>query len=216
MATPTPSTTAAARHTGPAAAIYNGPRTSDGVALTFHGSGDVALTDQLLAEAARLQAPITVFAVGRWLDGNPAVAGRILAAGHELENHTYTHPTLAGASASVVSNEVTRCRDVLAAQTGSAGRYFRPSGMEPRYPPLVLDQAGSAGYGVVCGFDVDPLDYQDPGAAAIVSRVRAAVKPGSIVSLHLGHPGTVTAFPTVVADIRARGLRPVLVRDLLA
>ena len=78
-----------------------------------------------------------------------------------------------------------------------------------------MEQAGLAGYGVVCGFDVDPSDYLDPGAAAIEARVRQSLKPGSIVSLHLGHAGTVTAFPTLVADARSRGLQPVLVRDLL-
>ena len=79
-----------------------------------------------------------------------------------------------------------------------------------------MNQAGAAGYPVVCGFDVDPRDYQDPGAALIEARVRQALRPGSIVSLHLGHAGTVTAFPTLVTDARARGLEPVLVRDLLA
>ena len=54
-----------------------------------------------------------------------------------------------------------------------------------------------------------------PGASVIASRVRQTVKPGSIISLHLGHAGTVAAFPTLVADVWARGLEPVLVRDLL-
>jgi peptidoglycan/xylan/chitin deacetylase (PgdA/CDA1 family) len=88
--------------------------------------------------------------------------------------------------------------------------------MEGNYPPVVMEQAGLAGYPLVCGFDVDPSDYLDPGAAAIEARVRQALKPGSIVSLHLGHAGTVAAFPTLVADARAKGLEPVLVRDMLA
>jgi peptidoglycan/xylan/chitin deacetylase (PgdA/CDA1 family) len=88
--------------------------------------------------------------------------------------------------------------------------------MEGNYPAVVMQQAGLAGYRTVCGFDVDPSDYLDPGAAAIEARVRQTVKPGSIVSLHTGHAGTVAAFPTMVADIRAKGLELVLVRDLLA
>src|ERR1700686_5264640 len=78
----------------PAAYIPHGPRTSTAVALTFHGSGDPALTDQMLALAAQLKAPITVFAVGQWLEQNPDISGKILAGGHELANHTYSHPTL--------------------------------------------------------------------------------------------------------------------------
>jgi peptidoglycan/xylan/chitin deacetylase (PgdA/CDA1 family) len=215
-ATTAPTIPPTTRATGPAEVIYNGARDRKQVALTFHGSGDPALTIQLLDEAKRLSAPITVFAVGTWLRQYPNMAHRLLDAGHELENHTLTHPQLRGASATIVGREVTGCRDVLAVQTGNGGTYFRPSGMEGNYPPVVMEQAGLAGYRFVCGFDVDPSDYLDPGAAAIEARVRANVKPGSIVSLHLGHAGTVAAFPTLVADIRARGLEPVLVRDLLA
>jgi peptidoglycan/xylan/chitin deacetylase (PgdA/CDA1 family) len=214
-APPTEPTTTT-QHTGPATVVYSGPRDRKMVAFTFHGSGDVGLTQQLLDEAKRLSAPITIFGVGTWLQQNPAMTRRILADGNELENHTLTHPQLRGAGAATVRREVIGCRDVLAAQTGSAGLFFRPSGMEGNYPPVVMEQAGLAGYGVVCGFDVDPSDYLDPGAAAVEARVRQGLKPGSIVSLHTGHAGTVTAFPTLVADARARGLQPVLVRDLLA
>jgi peptidoglycan/xylan/chitin deacetylase (PgdA/CDA1 family) len=211
-----PATTETTVPTGPAQVRYAGPRDRKQVALTFHGSGDPALTIQLLAEAKRLQAPITVFAVGTWLQQHPDMTRRILADGHELENHTLTHPQLRGAGAATVAREVTGCRDVLIEQAGGGGRYFRPSGMEGNYPPVVMEQAGLAGYGMVCGFDVDPSDYLDPGAAAIEARVKQALKPGSIVSLHLGHQGTVAAFPALVADIRARGFEPVRVRDLLA
>jgi len=203
-------------HTGPAQLVYNGPRDRKMVAFTFHGSGLLSLTQEMLDATKRLSAPITIFAVGTWLQQNPSIAHQILDAGHELENHTYTHPQMRGEGAATVSREVIGCRDVLAKQTGHGGTYFRPSGMEGNYPQVVMDQAGLAGYPVVCGFDVDPRDYLDPGAAAIEARVRQALKPGSIVSLHLGHAGTVTAFPTLVSDARAKGLEPVLVRDLLA
>lgn len=204
------------RHTGPSELFYSGPRDRKMVAFTFHGSGALNLTQQMLALTKQHSAPITIFAVGTWLQQNPGIAHQILDAGHELENHTYTHPQLRGAGAATISREVIGCRDVLKAQTGTGGTYFRPSGMEGNYPPVVMEQAGLAGYPVVCGFDVDPSDYLDPGAAAVEARVKAGLKPGSIVSLHLGHAGTVAAFPTLVSDARAKGLEPVLVRDLLA
>jgi len=210
-----PKETTTTAHTGPSQLVYNGPRDRKMVAFTFHGSGLLTLTQEMLDITKRLSAPITIFAVGTWLQQNPTITHRILDAGHELENHTYTHPQLRGAGAATISRECIGCRDVLKSQTGSGGTYFRPSGMEGNYPPVVMDQAGLAGYPVVCGFDVDPSDYLDPGAAAIEIRVRQALRPGSIVSLHLGHAGTVAAFPTLVSDARAKGLEPVLVRDLL-
>jgi peptidoglycan/xylan/chitin deacetylase (PgdA/CDA1 family) len=156
-----------------------------------------------------------VFAVGQWLVANPSMATTIRSAGHELANHTYSHPALRSVSRSSLVSEITRCRDVLAEETGTGGRWFRPSGTDVPTQAM-LDEAGAAGYPVVVGYDVDPLDYQDPGAALILQRVKAGLHPGAIVSLHTGHPGTVEAFEPVVAAIRAAGLEPVLLRDLLA
>ncbi|MDN5918040.1 MAG: hypothetical protein L0I76_23585 [Pseudonocardia sp.] len=57
-------------------------------------------------------------------------------------------------------------------------------------------------------YDVDSRDFTDPGVPAIRARVRAA-GPGSVVSLHLGHPGTLDAVPGVLDDLTTRGLTPV-------
>jgi peptidoglycan/xylan/chitin deacetylase (PgdA/CDA1 family) len=62
----------------------------------------------------------------------------------------------------------------------------------------VLESAGAAGYRVVLGFDVDPFDYSDPGADAVVQRTLKQVQPGSIVSLHFGYPGTIAALPRII------------------
>jgi peptidoglycan/xylan/chitin deacetylase (PgdA/CDA1 family) len=198
----------------PATYIPNGSRTSTAVALTFHGSGDLGLTNALLDQAKGLRAPITVFAVGNWLAANPAIGHRILGDGNELANHTYTHPDLGSLGAAAVGSEISRCADVLTQVQGNNGRWFRPSGLD-RPTPLILQQAGVSGYATSVGYDVDPLDYEDPGASKVIARVQAGLQPGSIVSLHTGHAGTVQAFGPIVAAVRARGLRPVTVSQLL-
>jgi peptidoglycan/xylan/chitin deacetylase (PgdA/CDA1 family) len=209
-----PTTTTTAAPTGPATYVANGSRTGTGVALTFHGSGDIGLTQQLLAAATQQSAPITVFGVGTWLEANPEIADQILAAGHTLGNHTYDHPDLGSLDAAAVAAEISRCATILDQLEGDNGRWFRPSGIVVP-TPLILDQAGLAGYRVSVGYDVDPLDYEDPGASAIVDRVAQALRPGSIVSLHTGHAGTVQAFAGLVALIRSRNLSPVLIGDLI-
>ena len=199
---------------GPAVQVVNGARTRQQVALTFHGAGDPALAEALLAEAERADARVTVFAVCQWLDQHPAMAARITGKGHALANHTYTHPDLGRLSVPAVDTEITRARDVLTRLTGGNGGYFRPSAMD-RATDLVLAEAGRAGYATVVAFDVDPHDYQDPGARAVIDRTLGAVAPGSIVSLHLGHPGTVQALPDILSGLHARGLAAVTVHDLL-
>lgn len=200
---------------GPARFVRRGGGARPEIAFTFHGSGDVALLDELLAVAAAHQAPITVFAVGQWLDASPGVARRILNAGHELANHTYTHPSLGQLTADRVGVEITKGRDALIRHAGSPGRWFRPSGVEVP-GDTILEAAGTAGYATVVGYDVDPHDYQDPGAAAVRTRTAAGTHPGAIVSLHTGHRGTVDALAGMLADAAGKGLRPVTVSGLLA
>lgn len=219
--TTTTGTPAASTAPAPARARFvdTGPRTHDRVALTFHTDGDLGLAQQLLDELAKRNTVMTSFLVGSWLDANPAWAKKLLEAGHELANHTYSHPAFLSLSPEAMRDEIARCRDVIVRLTGYPGVFFRPSGTDDgtATPPAdVLDASAAVGYRTVLGFDVDPLDYTDPGADAVVQRTLAAVGPGSIVSLHFGHTGTVAAMPRILDGLDQRGLTPVTASKLLA
>jgi peptidoglycan/xylan/chitin deacetylase (PgdA/CDA1 family) len=198
--------------------VVSGPTTKPRVALTFHTNGDIGLADQLLGVLAQHDAPMTSFIIGDWLDANPDMAKRIAAGGHEFANHTSTHPSFLQLSRGAQLDEISRCRDVLVRLTGGPGVAFRPSGTDDGTASpgdQVLSVAAQAGYGTVLGFDVDPLDYEDPGAAAVTQRTLAAVHPGAIISLHFGHPGTVAALPAILDGLDQRNLTPVTVSKLL-
>jgi peptidoglycan/xylan/chitin deacetylase (PgdA/CDA1 family) len=198
---------------GPAVEYAHGPRTRAEVALTFHGAGDPAIARQLLAIFARHHAQVTVLGVGTWLAANPTLAREIVAAGHELGNHTYSHVDIDSLGAQAAQAEIVRCRDLLVSLVGSGGAHFRQSQAQSS-TPLVRRLAGAAGYPVCLSYDVDSLDYTDPGPAVVRQNVAAAQR-GSIVSMHFGHPGTVTAMPQVLADLASRGMRPVTASTLL-
>lgn len=183
------------------------------LALTFHGAGEVGLARQVLDVLARHGARVTVLAVGTWLAANPQAARMILDGGHELGNHTWSHPALAGYAPEPMYAQIGRCRDALVELTGSPGAFFRQS-QGQHATQLELRQAGRAGYSRVLSYDVDSLDWRDPGAAAIRSAV-ATARPGSVVSLHLGHPGTLAALPAILTDLEERGLTPVTATELL-
>jgi peptidoglycan/xylan/chitin deacetylase (PgdA/CDA1 family) len=162
--------------------------------------------------------PITAFMVGNWLDPNHDLAMRFVTDGHEAANHTYTLRTFPALEQNAMTSEVVGCRDAIGRLTGSGGRFFRPSGTANGIDAparVVLDVAGDAGYRTVVGYDVDPVDYQDPGAAAVTRRTLASVQPGSIVSLHFGHAGTIDALPSILTGLRTRGLAPVTMSALL-
>jgi peptidoglycan/xylan/chitin deacetylase (PgdA/CDA1 family) len=198
--------------------VDGGTRAGDRVALTFHTDGDLVLAQALLDELARRKTVITAFLVGSWLEANPRWAKKLLVAGHELANHTYSHPAFLSLTPDAMRAEIERCRDVIVRLTGYPGALFRPSGTDDGTAPppdAVLDAAAETGYRTVLGFDVDPHDYADPGADAVVRRTLAAVKPGSIVSLHFGHPGTVEAMPRILDGLEERNLTPVTASALL-
>jgi len=177
------------------------------VALTFHGAGDEALARRLLTVLHDRGAAGTVLAVGTWLQRYPDAGRMVVGLGHELGNHTWSHPNLAALDEAGVRVEIERCRDVIAAATGGPGAFFRPSQAQ-HATPLVRRAAAAAGYPTVLSYDVDSRDFTDPGSAAIRRNV-SSVRAGGVVSLHLGHPGTLDALPAVLDDLGGRGLRPV-------
>ncbi len=121
-------------------------------------------------------------------------------------------------TASKLTAEINWCRDVLTRFAGGPGRYFRPSGVdEGAASPsdLVLKAAGASGYSTVIGFGVDPRDDQDPGSALVIARTLDRTRPGSIISLHLGHPDTLDALPKILDGVAAQNLRPVTISQLL-
>ncbi|MFG2604870.1 polysaccharide deacetylase family protein [Streptomyces sp. NPDC048514] len=195
--------------------ITHGPRTRPQVALTFHGQGDPALAHSLLDEAEKRGARLTVLAVGTWLEEHPDVARRILDGGHDLGNHTERHIAVNTLAEADARREITDCADRLQRLTGSIGTWFRPS-RAPTASPLVARLAQAAGYPHVLSYDVDSLDYTGPGAAAVTTKVLADVANGSVVSLHLGYPDTVTALPDVLHELDRRGLRAVTTTELLS
>jgi peptidoglycan/xylan/chitin deacetylase (PgdA/CDA1 family) len=199
--------------------VDRGPTTRSEVALTFHTSGDIALAQRLLDITVQRATPITCFIVGNWLEQNPEWAQKLTDAGHELANHTYSHPDSTTLGREQLASEITRCRDVLVGLSGRPGAFFRPSGVDDGTvapSDLILETAQQSGYGTALGFDVDPFDYKDPGARQVTTRVLDAVAAGSIVSLHFGHAGTVEALPAILDGLATKSLRPVTAGKLLA
>ncbi|WP_235530604.1 polysaccharide deacetylase family protein [Phycicoccus sp. Root563] len=194
--------------------ITHGPSSTHQVALTFHGQGPADLAHEILRACADAEAGITVFAVGTWLRQNPHLGRQVVAAGHELGNHTWSHQQMKQLSAAQAVDEAVRGAHALEAAIGTPGWWFRPSGTQ-RSTPTIRAAAAAAGYHRCVSYDVDPEDFRDPGGAAVRDRTLGAVKAGSIVSLHFGHRGTVDALPAILAGLQRKGLRAVTLSTML-
>ena len=195
--------------------VSQAPAVTDAVALTFHGDGSPELADALLSEAEAAGARLTVLAVGQWLASYPQMAERVLKGGHELGNHTEHHWDIDAMSETQAYEEIELCAQRLERLTGSRGRWFRQS-QGQHASANVRAAATRAGYGTLLSYDLDPLDYIDPGSTTIVHNVLNRIRGGDVVSMHLGHPETVTALPVILAGLKTRGLRAVTASELFS
>jgi peptidoglycan-N-acetylglucosamine deacetylase len=186
------------------------------VALTFD-DGPSPYTPQVLAILNQYHVKATFFLWGQHVQQFPGYAQQELAAGHTLGNHTFTHPHLTTLSSSNILSELTRTQNAIRQATGFTPTLFRPPYGE--YNSTVLADAGQVGLSSTIIWSYAPQDWTLPGASVIASRVLSNTSNGSIILLHDGggdRSQTVSALPTIIQGLQARGLRLVTVPQILA
>jgi peptidoglycan/xylan/chitin deacetylase (PgdA/CDA1 family) len=181
------------------------------IALTFDDGPDPVYTPKVLATLARYNVPATFFVLGRHADAHPDLVRQIVAAGHAVGSHSYSHTILRWVGAGEIAAELERTDDALVRAAGVRTRLFRhPGGMQGVLLPF---STKARGWQVVV-WSVDPRDYAHPGAEEIARRVLAESHSGAIVLLHDGSPEgnesraqTVEALPAILEGLRDRGYR---------
>jgi peptidoglycan/xylan/chitin deacetylase (PgdA/CDA1 family) len=184
------------------------------IAMTFDDGPHATDTPKLLDMAAKRHIKLTFFVLGECIEQNPGVLRREVAEGHEIGNHSWSHPNLAKLSDEGVRNQLQRTEDIIWQTTG-----IRPKLMRPPYGELTKRQCQwvnhDFGYKVIL-WDVDPLDWKRPGSIVVAQRIVAGARPGSIILSHDIHPPTIEAMPQVFDALLAKGFKFVTVSELLA
>jgi len=195
-------------------ALRHGSRSSSAVALTFDdgpGAVTTAVLDALRAHGARA----TFNVLGSRVAGGEALLERAVREGHEIGAHGWSHDDHRRQPLRRARG-VARTADAVLSVTGVRPRLFRPPyGFTNRRLQAAVALRGLR----TLLWDVDPSDYEQPGAAAIVERVRAAIRPGSIVLLHDDRPElapTAEAVDTLLHGFRRDGLQALTASELLA
>lgn len=187
-----------------APSIYRGSASRRAIALTFD-DGPSESTPSLLRLLAEHQAPATFFQCGANAERLPEIAREVVKAGHEIGNHSHTHPRFYFRSPAFIRNELTRAQDALEKITGVSPALFRsPFGV--RWPGMRSAQQRLHLLGVM--WTVSGHDWK-LDARAIVGRVLAALGNGAIICLHDGRE--LTALPDIDSTVDAvRRLIPIL------
>jgi peptidoglycan/xylan/chitin deacetylase (PgdA/CDA1 family) len=204
-----PSPSASSSVPAPAATAGNGPagslRTtgSAAVALTFD-DGPWDDTPAVLDLLAQYKVKATFCMVGRQVAAHAALVQRMVAEGHTLCNHTWSHDErLPTRPADRITSEMQRTNDAIhAVVPGAVIRYYRAPG--GNFSPQVVAIAAGLGMASIY-WSVDPQDWRGPGVQSIIHNVLTNTRPGSIVLLHDGAgPQTVTALRTILPDLAGR------------
>ncbi|WP_404926281.1 chitooligosaccharide deacetylase NodB [Mesorhizobium sp. ORM16] len=156
------------------------------VFLTFDDGPDPFFTPQILDVLAQNQVPATFFVIGAYAAEHPDLIQRMIAEGHQVGNHTMSHPDLSKCGLGEVQREVFEAnRAIMVACPQASIRYVRaPYGAWSEEVFIASEIAGLA----ALHWSIDPRDWSRPGADAIVDAVLASIRPGAIVLLHDGCP----------------------------
>jgi peptidoglycan/xylan/chitin deacetylase (PgdA/CDA1 family) len=183
------------------------------VALTFDDGPHPVYTARVLDVLDRYQIQATFFMMGRNVERYPAVARQVLDRGHEIGNHSYSHPKLIFMSPQRVREEIERT-DQLLRNIGVTGEiYFRPPHASKF---LVLPYVLTKMHKLSVLGDVDPEEWKQRPAAVMTASILRQVRPGSIIGLHdPAGAETVRTLEDSVEALRARGYRFETVSQLL-
>ncbi len=184
------------------------------IAITFDDGPHPTLTPQLLDMLKQRGIHATFFVIGSMAKEHPEILQRALREGHEIGNHSYTHPNLGKMSDDGVRRELNGTKDII---TNAISRPVTL--MRPPYGSITNVQKklvhGDLGYKIIL-WDVDPLDWKDRNSASVSRRILEGTHKGSIILAHDIHKTTVDAMPTVLDGLLAKGFRFATVSELLA
>ena len=178
--------------------IYSVETEEPKVALTFDATWGADQTEELLRILQDNQVRCTFFLCGLWLEKFPEMVKKIAADGHEIGNHSYTHPHMNNLSAAQITEELLRTHQLIKELTGQESTLFRPPFGE--YNNRLIETARACNYTTII-WDVDSLDWQNLSAEAMLNRVLSRVQSGSIILFHNagGCPSRCSANPGFAA-----------------
>jgi cellulose synthase/poly-beta-1,6-N-acetylglucosamine synthase-like glycosyltransferase/peptidoglycan/xylan/chitin deacetylase (PgdA/CDA1 family)/spore germination protein YaaH len=197
----------------------------DELALTFDDGPDPEWTPKILDVLKAEQAPATFFVLGSAASKNPFLVQRIYREGHEIGNHTWTHPDVTRISASHLRMELNTTERLLAGLLGVKPLLFRPPyaiGVEPEVDEdaRTIEVAQSLGY-LTVGSRIDPKDWAfapKQSAEQILESVLSQLERGNVILLHDGggdRSETLRALPLIIHELRDRGYSIVSISKLL-
>ena len=184
------------------------------IAITFDDGPSAQLTPRLLDILKERGIRATFFVVGRNVAEYPDIVRRMDSEGHEIANHSWSHPALTQMGTEGLRKQIENTNDAIEKITGK-----RPSLMRPPYGATssTLNRRFTEDYRLkVILWSVDPLDWKYRNANRVYSSITQNTQPGSIILAHDIHATTVAAMPSTLDALTAKGYKFVTVSELIS
>ena len=183
------------------------------VAMTFDDGPHPTHTPRLLDMLRERGIRATFYLIGNRVVQYPQIARRIAEDGHEIGNHSWTHPFMNRLSARDVTMEIDQTTNAIFQVTGRPPVTFRPPyGAFTRAQRTNLHSARTL---PTILWSVDPQDWRRPGANVVTQRILSNAHQGGIILSHDIHRGTIDAMPRTLEGLTARGLRFATVSQMI-
>ncbi|RHW36392.1 hypothetical protein D1B31_16880 [Neobacillus notoginsengisoli] len=196
----------------PPAPVYRGNPDKPMVAFIVNVAWGNEYLPDMLATLKKHNVYASFFLEGNWVKKNPELAKMIANAGHEIGNHSYSHPNMKNISSEKAIEEMKKTNEVIKATTGITCKWFAPpSGALGTNTP---ELAASLNMGTVM-WTADTIDWQKPSPETIINRIIPKAEKGTIVLMHPTEP-TAKALERMIVSIKEKKLKIAPISELLS
>ncbi|WP_251032759.1 polysaccharide deacetylase family protein [Bacillus sp. ISL-7] len=186
------------------------------VAITFDDGPNPINTSQVLDIFGEVEGKATFFMIGEQMDKHPEMVKKVVEQGHEIGNHTYTHPKLSELSPAECLEEIERTEKLIQDLAGQKPVVFRPPYLDYNHDTVLVMQ--QKGYPMIGALNMEAQDWDMPGVEHILANSRDCVKNGCILIFHDGYGDrseTIEAVRTLVSELTSQGYQLVTVSEIL-
>lgn len=182
------------------------------IALTFDDGPEEGSTEQILDTLQQYEADATFFMLGEKAQENPGLAKRVADEGHEVANHSITHPDLANLDQNQVRNEMQDSQNQIEEATGTKPNLFRPPyGSRSDSVDTVANETDQQ----LVFWDIDTMDWKNQDPQEMGKIIEEQVHPGSVILMHDIHQTSADAVPEILATLKSQGYEFVKVSDVI-
>lgn len=192
--------------------IYSVETQDKKIAISFDAAWGDEFTQEILDILEEYHVKSTFFLVEFWVDKYPHQVKSIYDAGHDIGNHSSSHPDMSKLSKEEIIHELNTTGDKITKIIGEKPILFRPP--YGAYNNQLIQTAKEEGYYTI-QWDVDSLDWKELGAENIIDRITSKVQKGSIILCHNNAKHLTKALPTVLERLQGEGYKIVPISELI-